>query len=166
MKIDVPIPFRVPPFYKESIIVFSSSQRSFRDICQAVPFYYDITGEIRPWEQKYDFVPMIFQWWSEEERTLEKYYEKRNPLAAKETMRTMIAIFIDSLFWLNDKQVDGVDNLHDSVRKLRHKPVNCSERLEYLLTEPNRYHTFVQLKALFSELRKLYAKVNVMEKEQ
>ncbi|WP_332693219.1 YpoC family protein [Halalkalibacter lacteus] len=166
MIILVPKAFRVFPFYEESTIEFPSTLATFKDICQEVPFYYDITGNIRPWEQKHDFLPIMFQWWCEEEMQLAKYYKQRNPLAAKEMMRTMLAVFIDSLFWLNDRKVDGIDDLQHSVNSLIHKPVNSVERLHYLLSEPNRYHTFVQLKALFSELRKLYAKMKVMEKGQ
>ncbi|MFC0470245.1 YpoC family protein [Halalkalibacter kiskunsagensis] len=166
MNIKIPKEFQVTPFYEKSTIELPQSVTSFKGICQALPFYYDITGNVRPWEQKHEFLPMLFQWWSEEEGELAKCYEQRNPQAAKEMMRTMIAVFIDSLFWLNERPVNGVDNFHHQVSGLTYKPVNCSERLNYLLLEPNRYHTFVQLKALFSELRKLYAKVKVIEKRK
>ncbi|KHF40296.1 YpoC family protein [Halalkalibacter okhensis] len=163
MKIDIPEAFQVPPFYNESYVVKEDTVASLKDICQAVPFYYDITLEKRPWKQKHTYVPMLLDWWKDEEPLLEHFYAKRNPKAANKKMIVMTAVFIDALFWMNETQVQGITTIAKKVNSLQFKPVNCEERLAFILNGPIRYHTYVQLKAMYVELGKLYAKSKVLE---
>ncbi|MCL7745954.1 YpoC family protein [Halalkalibacter alkaliphilus] len=163
MNIYIPQAFQVPPFYNESYVSKDDTLSSLKDICQAAPFYYDITMEKKPWEKKHAYVPQLLEWWKDEEPGLEHFYANRNPNAAKRKMVIMTAVFIDALFWMNETKVQGLKTITKEVKSLQYKPVNCEERLEFILTGPIRYHTYVQLKALFVELRKIYAKLKVIE---
>jgi hypothetical protein len=161
--ISVPESFQVPPFYEQTTINLSCSFSSFKDKCRAVPFYYDITEEVAFWTNKHDILPLLLEWWSEEEERLTKLYSDRNPSKAKPIMVTMIAVYIDGLFWTNEKQVLGIKHLKEELSGMQFKPVNCHERLTYILSNPSQYHSFIQLKALFLELKKLYAKSKVIK---
>ncbi|GAE25032.1 hypothetical protein JCM9140_1002 [Halalkalibacter wakoensis JCM 9140] len=163
MNVTIPESFQVSPFYQQTVVNIDAESLSFLDICQAIPFYYDITMEKRPWEEKDVFVPMLFACWDKERPILEQYYKDRNPLAAKEKMNSMLALLIDALFWLNGRQVTNLTGLTSSVQSLLYKPVNVEERLEFILLQAGKYHSYVQLKSLFIEVRKLYARVKIME---
>ncbi|MDT8859969.1 hypothetical protein N0O92_06965 [Alkalihalobacillus sp. MEB130] len=166
MKIDIPIRFQIPPFYNQSFVHLEQSVTSCKEILQAVPFYYDITMDQCPWEDKHSILPQLFEWWKKEQEILECFYKQRQSSEAKEIMVVMIAVFIDALFWLNGRQVRRIDCLGDDVKSLLYKPVNCEERLEFILNAPIKYPSFVQLKSMYQELNKKYAKVKVLEQHK
>ncbi|WP_227936233.1 YpoC family protein [Alkalihalobacillus deserti] len=161
--IIIPDSFQVQPFYYQKTIYLPDLNRSFKDICRAVPFYYDMVEEEIFWKNKHDIIPVIFEWWNEEEQTLTSLYRERNSKKAKPIMITMIAAFIDCLFWMNNKKLTGLNQLKEALAPFKFKPVNCVERLDFLLLNPSQFHSFTQLRALFLEMKKIYAKMKVIE---
>jgi hypothetical protein len=47
---------------------------------------------------------------------------------------------------------------------LQRKPVNCEERLLFVINKPTQYHSFVQLQQLFDELEKIYYKAQTVKR--
>lgn len=166
MIIHIPESFRSAPFFRdvqELTVSVPITEDSFPSVLEHIPFYYDLTGEEQPWLNKRSYVPELFRLWKETEPHLAVHYHNRQPKAAKETMIMMIAVYIDSLFWSHNKQVTNIKELTTSLKELHYKPFNCEERLAFLLSVPERYHAYVQLKALFTEQEKIYAKILTLE---
>ena len=45
---------------------------------------------------------------------------------------------------------------------LKIKPINIRERLDYIIQNPNKFHSFIQLSELFVEMEKLFRKQQVL----
>ena len=162
--IRVPEAFQVQPFYaKELISLPEVTNSSFREICRAIPFYFDLNPSQKYWDQKHDIIPVLLEWWTEEERTLTALFHERNTKEAKPIMVIMSAAFIDCLFWMNDKPVTGLTHLKQALIDIGFKPINCEERLDFVLQNSSQYHAFTQLRALFLEVKKIYAKIKLIE---
>ncbi|KFZ32472.1 hypothetical protein JS44_05635 [Anoxybacillus flavithermus] len=58
-----------------------------------VPFYYDITNEEKPWQQKERALPAVFQLWEEEKRELAPLFAKRQAKQAKDGIIRGISYF-------------------------------------------------------------------------
>lgn len=163
--IRIPNSFQLQPFYQQDWIPSPNLRNSFNEICKEVPFYYDLVEDQKYWNSKHDILPVLFKWWAEEEEALTTLFHERNFIPAKPIMITMIAAFIDCLYWMNDRKLLGLNQLKEDLSMLQFKPVNCEERLEFVLLNPGRYHSFTQLRALFLESKKIYAKIKVLEQE-
>ncbi|GAE34600.1 YpoC family protein [Halalkalibacter akibai] len=165
--IHIPPAFQQTLFYpNQQLIAPPSTKASFKEICKSIPFYYDLINVEDIQAKKHEFIPLIFQCWEEEELILVNYYRERNLIKVKPIMTTMLAAFIDTLFWLNNKLVEGLKHLPSCIKELVYKPINCIERLEYILSAPSQYHAFIQLKALFLEIKKIYAKYKLLEHKE
>ncbi|HHY73204.1 MAG TPA: hypothetical protein GX497_08250 [Bacillus bacterium] len=99
-----------------------------------------------------------FKLWDSERTKLAHLFRNRNKQAAFSPMNKQIVNFLDLLNIINDmKFVNGGDIL-ENMEKLDVKPINCKERLSFLMESPSHYHSFIQLSELFTELEKQYRK--------
>jgi len=73
--------------------------------------------------------------------------------------------FVAFLFWTNETNVPGILNLEQEIKQLRIKPINISERLDFIMSKPDNYHSFVQLCQLFEEFTKQYYKSLLLMKK-
>ncbi|ARK30351.1 YpoC family protein [Halalkalibacter krulwichiae] len=161
---DLPKSFQVDPFYQQSISNVPSSSKSLRDILNLYPFYYDITEEQTYWvEPNHYIIQELLDWWEEEEPKLKAYYQERDTKKARTLIITMSAVFIDLLFWINHQKVPGLIEIDFKIEELPYKPVNCNERIHYVISSPSQYHAYIQLNALFNEIKKIYARKRVLE---
>lgn len=82
-------------------------------------------------------------------------FEKRDKKAAAPLMEKGISLFIKFLYWSN-----GLTNLGAEINyeELHIKPVNCEERLQFIMTRPNLHHSYMQLCELMNEQEKGYRK--------
>ncbi|WP_017727985.1 YpoC family protein [Halalkalibacterium ligniniphilum] len=161
----VPNPFVRPPFYEKQGTV-ECSDASFEAIIHSIPFYYDLEGTVAPWKEREHYVPKLFQYWEQSKPALELYYEARNAEAAKEPMLMATAAFVDALFWTNKQPVRKLVDIETDAKALSIKPINIEERLAFLLAAPNKYHSYVQLRAMMDELMKMYYKSVLLAHEK
>jgi hypothetical protein len=77
-------------------------------------------------------------------------------------MELSIGYFFECLFGVNGYTVPELTNWQQEINHLRIKPINVSERLEFIMDKPNNYHSFVQLSQLFEEFTKQYYKSLVL----
>ena len=77
-------------------------------------------------------------------------------------MEKGIGLFIQFLSWSNDSQLT-LKNLNQ-LTLLEIKPVNVEERLGFIISRPNLFHSYRQLSELMVEQEKLYAKKNIVKK--
>lgn len=156
--IVIPRPFQRELSLVQRLSHLTEKTAPFEKIIQQVPFYFDLEGALAPWNERETYVPLLFSVWQKLLPTLEACYEDRDVQRAKGPMLLATAAFIDALFWTNEQPVERLIGVEEDANELAVKPVNIEERLAFLLAAPNKYHSFVQLRAMMDELRKMYAK--------
>ncbi|MFC0559925.1 YpoC family protein [Halalkalibacter alkalisediminis] len=161
--IQIPDSFQIQPFYQQKMVSLPDLKNSFKEICRTIPFYYDMVKDQKYWKNKHEIIPVLLEWWSEEEQTLTMLFRERNTKEARPVMIFMSAAFIDCLFWMNDKTLSGLTQLEQDLAHIKFKPINCEERLDFVLRHPSQYQSFTQLRALYLEVRKTYAKIKLLE---
>ncbi|MED3562135.1 YpoC family protein [Bacillus xiapuensis] len=125
-----------------------------------------------PMENRYDFenpgeyqskeLTSLILEWGKVKADLEKLYRVRDKQNINVRMKKGIDLFLQYLFCSNEMAV--VRKGPFPLDSLRHKPVNVSERLGFILKRPSLYHSYRQLSELFLEQEKLFAKNLIMKK--
>jgi hypothetical protein len=100
--------------------------------------------------------------WDQVRPELETLYRNRDQKSTLQLMKKGISYFIQFLYWSNDRQVNSKEPIPFTVLELT--PVNLEERLTYILSRPNLFHSYRQLSELFTEQKKLVAKKNIVKK--
>ncbi|WNF38071.1 hypothetical protein RJD24_06490 [Bacillaceae bacterium IKA-2] len=168
--VTVPESFLLAPYFQKDEIITTLTDDTFKLTLKKQPLLFDIydqlqvDSQVKPWEKKYFYIPILIENWQETEPGIIELFKVRDRKQVLFPMKIMILTFIAMLFWTNGKAVPGLIKITDQVKKLSVKPVNVEERLEFILSIPNQYHAFTQLKTLFSELEKKYAVLKLKEK--
>lgn len=131
-----------------------------------IPFLYEAAESIglvvwKPWEHADISIPAILKEWEKIKIELNYKFSNRDNQAASPLMKMGISFFYEMLFWCNRNPVTLED--HHSF-DLQIKPVNVDERLNFILTHVNNYHSFVQLSELFIEMMKQFSAKQVTQK--
>ncbi|OZM57309.1 hypothetical protein CIB95_07540 [Lottiidibacillus patelloidae] len=158
VQLEVKDDFLVSPFYKKNDLLLVQPQRSMEDLLEfpfIIDMYFEIFSIQAPWLYK-PYMLMIYDKWKRDEQGIAKLFKKRRSHECSELMRIHIAAFIDFLFWINKQRVDSLKNLPVDVSQLRIKPVNCMERLNYIINKHNQFQSFILLQQLFDEVFKTY----------
>ncbi|MBB5323359.1 hypothetical protein HNQ34_000436 [Anoxybacillus tepidamans] len=162
----VPTEFVHPPFFREGDTIEKTSDVPFPYQMKTVYFYYDIVSSTPlPWEQIEQSIPAVLELWNDEKEQLEACFAKRNRAAAREPMIRGLSYLIVCLFWLNGKRTQNVRTWEKEIEALALKPINCVERLQFIFSRCDVYHSFIQLSELFEEVTKLFYKQLAMMKK-
>lgn len=154
----VPDGFLHPHFYSKQDSISINNFR-LEDTIE-IPFKYDIAyyqgaaPHQLPWENTSDSIPLILNKWKEKEGHLNSLHEIRDRMEAREQIILPIAWFLQLLFWMNGQPVRSLTDWKKEVSKLKWKPINVDERLEFVIKKPEMYHAFIQLQQLYTEDRK------------
>jgi hypothetical protein len=100
--------------------------------------------------------------WERIKVELETLYRNRDQKSTLQGMKKGISLFIQFLYWSNDRQINSKEPF--SINQLVITPVNLDERLAYILSRPNLFHSYRQLSELMTEQAKQYAKKNIVKK--
>jgi hypothetical protein len=100
--------------------------------------------------------------WERIKVELETLYRNRDQKSTLQGMKKGIGLFIQFLYWSNDRQINSKEPV--SINQLVITPVNLDERLAYILSRPNLFHSYRQLSELMTEQAKQYAKKNIVKK--
>ena len=130
-----------------------------------VPFLYETAfyhgmDVLKPWEIPDQTIPSVINEWGKIKEELTIKFSNRDHVVV-ELMRKGIALFYEVLYWSNDQPVvleNGMD------MNLAIKPINSEERLKFILSRMNNYHSFIQLTELFIEMEKIFWKQEIMKK--
>ncbi len=160
----IPRSFQKPPFYEVSSIEVDE-EASVKERLRTVHFYYDMTKEISPWEDPNAYLPILFSVWKEIAVKLRPLYQQRQTKEVYPSMLLMSALAIDALFWMNKKNVPGLDDVAHEVKTLPYQPPNSGERLAFVLNRVEAYPSFIQLHSFMQELEKLHARIKTIEKK-
>ena len=161
MNIIVPISFQREPFYKKGDVITISEQWNGLFI-EMPPFYFNITKQQSSFTS--EWMIKLFEEWKLEKNNVQTFFKQKNGNYISNMMRRFIAHFTEALFWINDEEIDDLHVLGDSISHFKWKPINSSERLEYIIAHYKKYHAFIQLSELYTELEKLYYKKRQIEK--
>ncbi|KAA0550223.1 hypothetical protein FZW96_02485 [Bacillus sp. BGMRC 2118] len=135
------------------------------------PFIFDLLeyeeiDTYKPWLSQEESVPSLFTEWERDKQQLTELYSLRKRKEARPTSLKCISLFFMALYWTNEKSVQSVNELDEHISKLKIKPVNCVERLSYIINAPDHYHSFIQLTQLFDELNKQFHKSIFMQQKK
>lgn len=106
-------------------------------------------------------IPVLLQEWEQLQAEIRELFHQRQNQATYEPMKQGISLLIEFIFWTNGVPVQGVEA--ESINKLKIKPVNFYERIQFLMKRPNIYPSFMQLIELFEEHEKQYSKVQAID---
>jgi hypothetical protein len=105
-------------------------------------------------------VSILLENWEQVEKLLSSLFEKRERQNTRSLMEQGLDIFMELLFLTNDMPIDNDVELSS----LKWKPINVTERLSFINRRPELYHSFIQIKELFSEQKKICYKKLAIEK--
>ncbi|MGY3715011.1 YpoC family protein [Sutcliffiella cohnii] len=162
MDITVPTSFQREPFYKTGDTITTSEQWNglFIDLPS---FYFNITKQQSNINS--EWLIKLFEEWKVEKRKVQTLFKEKNGEYISNVMRKFIAHFTEVLFWINDEVILDLHVLGDSISLFKWQPINSSERLEYIIAHYKKYHAWIQLSELYTELEKLYYKKRQLVKE-
>jgi hypothetical protein len=123
--------------------------------------YFHGLKTLMPWEMADYTVPVVIKEWKTVKVELHEKFSKRKLIEVEQPMKKGIGLFIEVLYWCNG--YPGL-SLNKDDDKLRIKPVNLQERLHFIISYPNKYHSYIQLIELFSEMEKLFSVQQVIKK--
>jgi hypothetical protein len=126
-----------------------------------IPFLEDLNLK-DPADNLDEAITVLLTEWEKVKGELEKLFHHRDHKAAHNVMMKGIGLFIQFLYWSNDKQV--IASKLEPIEELEIKPVNMDERLGFIISRPNLYHSYRQLTELITEQGKLYAKKKIVKK--
>ncbi|WP_273126007.1 YpoC family protein [Metabacillus sp. HB246100] len=154
---------------KEQRKLYPTTDTDFLEVIRDEPFYFDIfyalewKRTMRPWENPKEYLPIILEERQEQTTIIEDFYKKRGKENITDRMLYYLSLFLLTLFYLNYKPVKSVIPQSMNLHELKRKPMNCEERLEYIMRKPSQYHAYIQLDQLFIELEKIYYKAIAMK---
>lgn len=105
-------------------------------------------------------VDKILLQWQHYKLELEAYFKIRDIENATPVMEKAIGLFWEFLFSSNGLIASDSNNIDDC----NVKPVNVQERLNFVVSRPRLYHSYVQLAELFAEQEKQYARKMALNK--
>lgn len=112
--------------------------------------------------KKVDQFSNLLKEWEDRKVQLESLFRERNYKNAKELMEKGITSFIQFLSWSNELPVRQDEPLN--FTQFEYKPVNVEERLGFIMSRPNLYHSYRQLSELMIEQEKLFMKRSILKK--
>ncbi|TDL34765.1 hypothetical protein E2R51_03330 [Jeotgalibacillus sp. S-D1] len=162
-KITLTDRYRHPLFFKETALELPVNSSSEYNLFQPL-FNPDLQAsylsEEKPWEDIKKWVPILVEEWKVIEKSLASLYQSRS-LEARPLMIEGISIFYMMLYWGNGRPVD-LSGWEESVNDLLITCVNVHERLSFVMTRPDSYFAFIQLREMIGELHKLISKHLIM----
>lgn len=152
-----------PFFFSQQEIVVENPKKPFdlRENFLYELFYYNGIRIDRPWINPEETIPILLIEWQKVKDQLHSLHHNREHNNIAQIMKKGIGLFLQLLFWSNGHPVQLKD---PSFSQMDFKPVNVQERLEFIISRPKLYHSFVQLTELINEQEKQYVKKNILKK--
>ena len=153
-------------FFSENEIIVIPTH-ALQKINTTEPFVYEAAffsgiEAIKPWECPEESIPLLLEEWQTIKKELDMLFAKREVDDAKPLMKKGVGLFIQFIYWVNGRPAILANRL--DLNSLSIKPVNLSDRLEFILTRPALYHSFIQLTELMTEMNKHYVKAYIIKK--
>ncbi len=104
----------------------------------------------------------LLEEWEKIKAVLIDEQRSRNREMVIERMEAGIKLF--KQFLLHSNEMNQISSSAIVFSELGVKPINVAERLEFISSRPELYHSFIQLSELMVEQEKLYRKKLAMKK--
>lgn len=161
---SIPKSFLREPFFNGRKS-FNKLNFELPDILNKEPFYFDMlfsAGERDvnhkyPWESQENSLEIVFQLRKEILSNITREYSEKKRYD-NEAILKCLSLLIAGLYWANSKPVTSLDPMVLGNSSITLKPINCQERLLFVVENRTKYHAFIQLQQLFDELEKIYYK--------
>lgn len=144
---------------------------SFPERIRSFPFFYDLLYRIEdggkkeaPWIFWEENIHSVLGCWKEVERDIQESFQSKDKSLINKKMVEGISLFLVTLHWLNERPVKSLEI--PTSYPFQFKPVNVEERLLFCMSHITLFHSYRQLKELFSELEKIYYKKRVIQKKK
>ena len=137
--------------------VFHSKQTFIHEIA-----FYSGHESLQPWMDPEQYIPKLLNEWKLVEEELRGLFQNRDKENILMPMKRGIGYLIESIYWSNGFPVSL--DMHFDMNSLDLKPVNITERLQFLLARPSIYPSFIQLTELFEEQEKQFLKYIAIKK--
>ncbi|ASB88745.1 hypothetical protein OZL92_04625 [Bacillus sonorensis] len=131
------------------------------------PLFFDLLmeeGAAKPWENAQEWVPLLFQIWENTKEGLLPVFQTRKSRCSRDEMLKGVCCLITSFHWTMREPVTTLRWETIIQKNFPVKPINWTERLEFILLKPTQYHCFIQLDELFTEMKKQFYKYAAMNK--
>lgn len=163
-KLPIPVELFHPFFFSEKETCLDISDKSLISVGY---FYYELLfyngiEAKKPWTSPDLFLPQIHKKWDKLRIDIEELHHHRKKSGVTESIKKSICIFLEYLYWSNEKPVclKDLPNFAD----LKIKPVNLEERVGFIISRPSLYQSFIQLCEMMMEQEKLFAKNTMIKK--
>ncbi|MCP8616665.1 YpoC family protein [Salirhabdus salicampi] len=105
--------------------------------------------------------------WKDIRDQLADYFRNKQKNDIYDVMLQQIEQFKWALYYCNNCEgpTDSVIT-KKVIDEMDYVPVNVLERLTFIEENPKHYQSYIQLRALFDEFEKIYARAKVMKKDQ
>lgn len=161
MEINMPEELKHPFFFPNEKFHLKTDNDANTPFFYEVLFFSDKEG-LKPWEKPEETVSALLEDWTILKEEIRSLFEKRNKDLIPDLMRKGISYFIELLYWSNEQP--SVLSPRIYYDKLPIKPVNIEERLEFIISRPNLFHSFMQLSELIIEQEKGFKKALAIKK--
>ncbi|PMC39385.1 hypothetical protein CJ195_05530 [Bacillus sp. UMB0899] len=170
--LKIPASFRSPLFNPDKDSFHHLNVTDISQVLSEEPFYFDMLYNLKenieynPWENPRDSVSIIFEEWKRvrgKARDSFKDLRGKSNISEERLLVHCVSLFIVCLYWLNKRPVPGLHTSNMQLEQLKIKPVNCEERLLFIISKPTQYHAYIQLEQLFNECEKMFAKAIVLK---
>lgn len=104
-------------------------------------------------------VEKILSEWSQCKENLDAHFKNRDSVKILPLMERAIYLFEQFLFLSNSLKPDIY-----SIKECEIKPMNVEERLDFVVSRPELYHSYKQLAELFGEQEKQFAKQSALNR--
>ncbi|MGM0845926.1 MAG: YpoC family protein [Bacillota bacterium] len=157
-----------PYFYSETETMVSMDAENL-DLLHPVfsyeiLYYNNVSHFLLPWENPFS-LKKAEGVWGELSVELNAAFSSRDSKKVKSLMNKASALFLMYLFWTNGRPANP-SRWKEELEVLSLKPVNASERLEFVLMQPALFHSYKQLNQLFIEQVKQFAKHMAVRKHR
>lgn len=114
--------------------------------------YYSGLETIKPWRNPEHYIPELMDEWQILRTELLALFQVRDKKRIPLPMKQGVGLLIQCIFWSNGFPV--TNEFDFSI--LRIKPVNATERIQFLMGKPYIYPSFIQLSELMEEQEKQF----------
>lgn len=167
MENKLPKELKHPYFFPQDILNWE--KEDVVNLNAATPFIYEAMffleeEGLRPWEDPEPAAQAILLEWTALKEEIRSLFEKRNKDKIPSLMRVGISYLVELLYWSNEQP--SILNPKIEYEKLKIRPVNIEERLEFIISRPNLFHSFMQLSELIIEQEKGFKKAVAINKRK
>ncbi|MCK6257478.1 hypothetical protein LCY76_12845 [Fictibacillus sp. KIGAM418] len=143
--------------------LFFGNEEQLKEGDADVPFleellFYNGMGS-SPHPQQKQGIEAKFMKWEAASSVIRSFFSERNRKEARNPMIFQLSCFLQALMWCNGQPAGNLLGWKEEIQSLDIKPVNVIERLEMICSEPDHYHSYIQLNELFQELQKKVAAI-------